>query len=121
MARRTVRHYKLLTIPWFPSALKPNSSTHWRAKLKPKEQYREACRLLALQNIPELPEGNIHLYVTFHAPNKRAFDLDNALAAAKNGIDGVCLAWGINDKRFRPITIDFGEPVKNGKITLTLT
>lgn len=110
----------MLNLPWFPSALKPNSSKHWRAKMKPKEQYREQCRLLALQNIPVLPDGDLHLHVMFYPPNKRAFDLDNSLAAIKNGLDGVCLAWGINDKRFRPITIDFSDPVKDGKIILTL-
>jgi crossover junction endodeoxyribonuclease RusA len=34
-------------------------------------------------------------------------DLDNCLAAAKPQIDGIADALGVNDRRFRPILVDY--------------
>lgn len=56
--------------------------------------------------------------IIFHPPDKRHRDLDNMLASIKYGLDGIALAWGVNDKDFKPITIDIGEPVAKGQITI---
>lgn len=58
--------------------------------------------------------------IIFFPPSKRGFDLDNALASIKAGIDGISEAWGINDKMFRPITIDFGAVKKNGEVVVLI-
>jgi crossover junction endodeoxyribonuclease RusA len=109
-----------LTLPWPPSLLSPNCAKHWRAKLKAKDKYKADCLTLALATKLELPQGNIHLYVVFHPPTKRRFDLDNSLASIKYGLDSVALAWGIDDIRFRPITVDMGYPIKSGKIMVSI-
>lgn len=62
-------------------------------------------------------EGELFVSVTFHAPTRRSFDLDNALAATKAGIDGVSDAWGVNDKRFS-FLVRRGEPHKGGHVWL---
>lgn len=56
----------------------------------------------------------------FCPPNKLYRDLDNTLASAKSGIDGVCAALGINDKNLRPITLDWGKQITGGLIEIQL-
>ena len=64
---------------------------------------------------------NIHLFMFFHAATNRSFDLDNALASSKAILDGLASGLGINDKQFRPITIDYGAPDKNHpRVEITL-
>lgn len=60
----------------------------------------------------------MHLKITFHPKCRKRPDADNALASLKNGIDGVCLAWGINDERFNPITIFMGKVINTGSVIL---
>ena len=102
-----------IILPWFPAELTPNNKNgrRWTSTSKIKKKYREDCRLCALGNKIE-HDNNIPLSIVFHPPNRR-MDLDNCLASIKAGIDGVADALGVNDKRFRPITIDFAEPNKN--------
>lgn len=58
--------------------------------------------------------------IIFHPPSARGFDLDNALASIKSGLDGIAESWGVNDKMFRPITIDFGDKVDNGHVSISI-
>ncbi len=110
-----------INLPWPTRLLSPNDRSHWTKKAKAKSAYRETCKLLAIANKPALPQGSIHLMITFHPPSMRAFDLDNALASIKSGLDGVADAWGVNDKMFRPITVDFGDKIDNGRVTIRVT
>jgi len=110
----------MLELPYPPTILRPNNPSHWRAKAKAKSLYRAQCHLRAKDNIPKLPQGYIHLHIVFHPPTLRAFDLDNALAQIKSGIDGIADAWGVNDKMFRPYTIDFGEKRDGGMVVVSV-
>lgn len=56
--------------------------------------------------------GDVPLSLTFHASTNRSYDLDNALASCKAAIDGLANGLGINDRQFRPITIDRGAADK---------
>ncbi len=112
-----------LVLPWFPSELRPNASSpgNWRKKQTAAKKYRELCGWIAKAEIPAaVPAGNIHLFVKFCPPSNRKMDLDNCLAAIKSGIDGICDAWNINDSNLRPITIDFGTVIKDGRIEICL-
>lgn len=86
--------------------------------MKARAEFRLDCFYIAKNNQPELLKNNIHLDLVFHPPSRRKYDLDNALASLKSGLDGVAEAWGVNDSRFRPITIDVGEPIKGGMVRL---
>jgi crossover junction endodeoxyribonuclease RusA len=97
----------MLTIPWFPAELKPNSRVFRLKKALAAKKYRQACYLLAKGH----PPMSGHLKIVFYPPDRRARDLDNCLAAIKSGLDGVADAWAINDRLFRPLTIDFGDAV----------
>ncbi len=39
----------------------------------------------------------LHLTLTFHAPTKRPFDIDNALGRIKAGLDGLADVLGVDD------------------------
>ena len=97
----------MLTLPWFPPDLKPNARVYRLKKAIAAKQYRQACYLLAKGHAPM--QG--HLRIVFYPPNRRLMDLDNCLASIKFGLDGVADAWGINDRLFRPLTIDFGDRI----------
>ena len=73
------------TLPWPPVALSPNSRTHWAKLQKAKREYRQACAWsVKSQGAGKLNAETLHLTLTFYAPTKRAFDLDNALARIKS-------------------------------------
>lgn len=110
----------VITLPWPPSALSPNSRMYWRKKNPIKVAYREECYRIVKAGQKNMPTGFIPVEITFCPPNARPRDLDNCLAAAKSGIDGLCQALGINDKNLRPITIDFGPIKRNGEVQICL-
>lgn len=53
------------------------------------------------------PDGDIPLSLLFLTPDKRKRDADNMLAASKALIDGMALALGVDDSRFRPVLVDW--------------
>lgn len=109
-----------INLPWPPSILSPNNRDHWTKKSTVKSEYRKSCGEVAKETRPLIPDGNIHIRLVFYPPTRRHYDMDNLLACMKSGIDGVCDAWGINDVRFRPITIDIGDVVKGGEVHLSV-
>lgn len=111
----------IITLPFPPSILRPNDKSCWQAKNPVKVAYREKCKSIASENIPNFKEGNIEIKLTFYPPNNR-WDYDAMLSAFKSGQDGVCLAWGINDKRLRPVLIDPRDAdKKNPRVEITIT
>ena len=56
--------------------------------------------------------------ITFYPPDRRRRDIDNAFSSIKNHLDGACQALGINDTLFKTFTLQFGEPVKNGRVNV---
>lgn len=119
--QRINKRLEMITIelPFPPSILSFNNKKNWRSKVSSKMKYRDDCRLWASQYKPKFADVKIPMKIVFHEPDKRGRDADGMLHSAKAAIDGVCLAWGINDKRLRPITIDDGEVIKGGKVVIT--
>lgn len=92
----------VVILPWPPRALSPNARTHWRKKAPIAKAYKQACWALTLEAgvvVPDSPK--LALWLDFVPPDKRHRDDDNIIAAFKSGRDGVALALGIDDKRFR--------------------
>lgn len=98
----------IIVLPFPPAILNPNKIAHWAKKSPIKAQYKYDCKMLTLASGVKPPEGRIHLEITFYPP-RNVGDIDNFLAAMKSGIDGVAEAWQVNDKCFRPLTIDVAE------------
>ncbi len=110
-----------ISLPWPSPKLSPNARVHFKRKAAIAAKYRSACRLLASQVRPAFPaEGRVPITITFHEPDRRNRDIDNMLASIKALLDGLCDSWGVNDKRFRPVTLDVGEPVKGGLVRVTI-
>lgn len=106
-----------ITLDWPPRELSPNVRAHWTKKLKFKQSYRDGCFFdTKAQAIGRFEtDGKIPVSIMFHPPRNTG-DIDNMLATAKSGLDGMCDALGINDKRLRPMTLDVGEKYPSGKI-----
>jgi hypothetical protein len=81
---------------------------HWSTLAAAKRLYRSACWLTALEQQrgwrPELPEGNLQVELEFVRPSRRNYDRDNLVARMKSGLDGLCDALKIDDKRFTTLT-----------------
>lgn len=100
-----------ITLPWPPARLSPNARLHWASLAKAKKAYREACAVQAMaQGVRKIAADKLHLTLTFFAPSRRAYDLDNALARMKSGLDGLADALGVDDKHWS-LTIQKGEGV----------
>lgn len=102
----------MLTLPWPPAGLSPNARTHWAKLAKLKRQYREACAWTAtLQGATALADGSkLHLTLTFVPPSRREYDLDNALAGMKAGLDGLADVLRVDDRHWS-LTICKGEGI----------
>jgi crossover junction endodeoxyribonuclease RusA len=91
-----------LVLPWPPIALSPNARTHWRKKAPIAKAYKEACWALAKEAKLVVPDDQgLALWLDFYPPDRRHRDDDNVIASFKAGRDGLALALGIDDKRFR--------------------
>ena len=100
-----------IILPWPSTALSPNARTHWAKLAKTKRMYREACACSAKeQGLDRMNADALHLTLTFYAPTRRAFDLDNALARIKSGLDGLADVLGVDDSRWS-LTIKKGDTV----------
>ena len=102
----------ILTLPWPPKELSPNTRKHWAVKAKYTKQYRAVCAALAARVAK--PE-RLTFQITFHAPDARPRDDDNMIGSFKSGRDGLADAWGVNDRAFQ-FMYKFGPPVKGGQI-----
>lgn len=92
-----------ITYPWPSKNLSPNSRTHWAIKGKKTKETRRNAFILTIEagwrGIDW--EGDIHLWVDYYPPDRRARDQDNMIASSKAIFDGLADALGVNDKRFR--------------------
>jgi crossover junction endodeoxyribonuclease RusA len=96
-------------LPWPPTVLSPNRRSHWATLARAKKAYRHVWAVTAKsQGARRLEAEALHLTLTFYAPTRRAFDLDNALARIKSGLDGLADVLGVDDSRWS-LTIRKGE------------
>lgn len=101
----------ILTLPWPPADLSPNSRGHWSKLARAKKAYRAACAWTAKeQGATRIEAERLHLTITFVPPNRRAHDLDNCLARLKSGLDGLADVLGVDDKAWT-LTISKADEV----------
>lgn len=90
-----------LTLPWPPKELSPNARQHWSVLAKAKKRYREVCAWNAKdQGVRSVAAEKLHISITFFPPSRRAYDLDNALARMKSGLDGLADVLEVDDKHW---------------------
>lgn len=108
-----------IELQWPNKILNPNNKRHWATEYKArKKQKNDAFFLAKSQPIPAL-QDSYQIEITFYPPDNRRRDEDNAIASLKGAIDGIALAWGVDDSKFR-YTQKWAEKVKGGKITFRL-
>ncbi len=106
-------------LPWPPSATSPNASGQgkWRSKADAAKGYKLACwALCEAEKIRPVDAIAVDVLVTFCPPSKRRYDLDNALARAKQGLDAVAEAIAVDDSHWRRSTLERGEPCRDGAV-----
>lgn len=106
----------LIRLPWPSPALSSNSKAKLRKRISAKKTYRESAFWLTKeQKVPSI-KGAI-LTFTYHQPDNRSRDCQNMPWPLKHAIDGIALAMGCDDKKFRCRYPDqFAENVKGGCI-----
>ena len=116
-----------ITLPWPDKRLSPNSRCHWREKAQAAHLSRWDGGHATIEEIATIvewyPSGlpyKVLAHYTFHPPDKRKRDIDNALSSMKNSTDGVCSALGIDDECIKRTVLEWGEVVKGGKVVLRL-
>jgi hypothetical protein len=113
-----------LVLPWPDRLLHPNARPHWAAKAKATKAARATAHLLTLSagwKALALPEGRLHLWVTFYPPNKRRRDDDGLLSSFKAARDGIADALGIDDSRFVSHPFLHTESRPGGEVHVTIT
>lgn len=100
-----------ITLPWPPKELSPNARLHWSKLAKAKKLYRYACAVQArAQGAQRITADKLHVSLMFYPPSRRAFDLDNALARMKSGLDGLADVLEVDDRHWK-LSIDRAEEV----------
>ena len=104
-----------IKLPWPPTALSPNTHTHYMTLARAKKIYRQACWATTLEQLQEAirvePGQHLRLELEFYKPTKREMDRDNLLARMKSGIDGMADALKVNDRVFQPISISVAPEI----------
>jgi crossover junction endodeoxyribonuclease RusA len=99
-----------IELPPINMALSPNSKNgkSYLSTLNAKKSDKAIGFFYAKKEFSEKlqPATNYPVNIIFYSSTKKFADLDNLLSASKNRIDGIANALGIDDRQFRPITID---------------
>jgi hypothetical protein len=112
----------LIELGWPAKALSPNarSRSHWprtRALASAKKEGFGAG-LAALRGVKFQHGGErLPFVITAYPPDRHERDDDNLEASLKGHRDGIAKALGIDDKYFDQ-RLQWGEPVKHGKIVV---
>jgi crossover junction endodeoxyribonuclease RusA len=112
-----------LELSWPASVLSPNSRAHWRTKAR----FQTTSHLAAFAETRNwlwrhhcTVSESMPVTLIFCPPDRRPRDLDNLGASQKWALDGVAKALGVNDKQFRPVTLDWGDVCKPGKVIVKI-
>jgi len=91
-----------ILLPWPERVLWPNSRSHWAQLARARKwQRQEAAWRAKIAGARAMDCQSLHVALTFHPETRRAFDLDNALAAMKAALDGIADVLQIDDSRWQ--------------------
>lgn len=66
-------------------------------------------------------DGNkIAIHIIARRKTEHAVDAQNLIAGLKAQFDGIALALGVDDKHFHAPTVEWAEPVRGGRIVVTV-
>jgi len=105
-----------IILPWPPTATSANASGQgrWRAKSEAGAEYKKTCAwIIRAAGIKPIPKQPVSVRATFNPTTRTGrYDLDNLLGRAKQGLDAVSEAIGIDDSEWHEMTLRRG--VKGG-------
>ena len=109
-------------LPWPPRILSPNGRGHHMAVHKAKKKAKRiGGEAVIAAGRPRFPEGvPLTVTLTFHPKTRTAPDQDNAIASLKAYLDGIAGALGVDDKLFRLQQPIMAEPVKGGRVLVSI-
>jgi len=108
---------QLIRLPWPPSKSSLNGSQgDWRGKADAGKEYKATCAQECMAQRIRPMSAPVVVHVTFYPPTARRYDLDNALARMKRGLDAVSEAIGVDDADWQSMHLHRGEKVKGGAV-----
>lgn len=113
-----------VTLPWPPAATSANASGQgkWRKKAGAARDYKSDCAILCkAARVPFLDAPAADVTVIFCPPRNVRFDLDNMVGRAKQGLDAVAEAVGIDDGRWVSMTLERGDKTPGGAVVVSIT
>ena len=111
-------------LPFPAKILWPNGRGHWAEKARAVKAHRcwgRNAMLVYRGDLDALPDSRFSIAVTVHPKTRHPIDRDNCVAALKSYLDGIADALGVDDQTFDTPSILFGEPVKDGLMTVTVS
>lgn len=114
----------LIRLPWPPAKTSPNASKQgdWRAKSGAAKAYKQTCAWeCRIRQVRPVEADAVDVEITFCPPSLRRYDLDNLLARAKQGMDAVAEAIGVDDADWRSVRLVRGEKVRDGAVMVHVT
>lgn len=113
-----------VTLPWPPTATSPNAGGQgkWRRKADAAKSYKLLCAWACeAATVRPVDAISVDVLMTFCPPSRRRFDLDNVLSRCKQGLDAVAEAIAVDDSQWRSITLERGEPCRDGAIIISIS
>ena len=110
-------------LPFPAKVLWPNGRpAHWAVKARAVKAARQAAWATALAAGVTGLRGALgySISVVVHPRTRHPIDRDNCVAALKSYLDGLADALGVDDRTFNTPSIAFADPVKGGRMTLTV-
>ena len=112
-------------LPWPDSRLSPNARNNRLHVTKQRRDARNAGYMLALAaarkaNWSPADAKAVRITYTFHPPDRRHRDLDNLHSCLKAAGDGVAKAIGIDDAKWREVTLRMAEPTGEPGVTMEI-
>ena len=109
-------------LPFPAKALWPNGRAHWAVKARAVKSHRKAAWATALAaGLRASDAPGFSIAVIVHPRTRNLIDRDNCVASLKSYLDGIADALGVDDQTFDTPSILFGEPVKDGLMTVTVS
>ena len=111
-------------LPWPPAATSANASGQgkWRKKASAARDYKADCAILCkAARVPFLDAPAADVTVIFCPPTSNRFDLDNMVGRAKQGLDAVAEAVGIDDGKWASMMLERGEKTPGGAVHVYVT
>lgn len=121
----------VITLPWPSADLSPNARLHWAKLGAAKRKARDDAFWMtrsamgaqlgpAVTSLSHDGKSDVLLHQTAHAPDARSRDRDNLDSRLKAARDGIAQALQVNDRFFRPLGIEWGEPKRGGEVVITI-